>query len=64
MPIDRYPTLDLWQRVRDLSTNLSAYDAQYVALAEALGTPLITSDARIEKSGVARCPIEVLPTGS
>jgi predicted nucleic acid-binding protein len=39
--------------------NLSAYDAQYVALAEALNVPLITADARVKRSGVARCEVEV-----
>ncbi|WP_416211038.1 type II toxin-antitoxin system VapC family toxin [Frankia sp. Cr2] len=46
-------------RVRDLHHNLSAYDAQYVALAETLGLPLITSDARIERSAATKCPVEV-----
>ncbi|MFF4751460.1 hypothetical protein ACWD5R_05585 [Streptomyces sp. NPDC002514] len=38
---------------------MSAYHAQYVALAEALAATLITSDARIERSGAAKCGIEV-----
>ncbi|MES4904996.1 MULTISPECIES: type II toxin-antitoxin system VapC family toxin [unclassified Streptomyces] len=62
LAIDRHETLILWERVKGLSSNLSVYDAQYVALAESLGLPLITSDARIDKSGVARCEIETFET--
>jgi predicted nucleic acid-binding protein len=62
LALDRHETLILWDRVKSLSSNLSAYDAQYVALAEGLGLPLITSDARIDKSGVARCEIETFET--
>lgn len=58
LTIDRHETLLLWDRLKVLSANLSAHDAQYVALAEGVGVPLITSDARIEKSGTARCTIE------
>lgn len=58
LALDLHPTLVLWQRVRELSNNLPAHDAHYVALAESLGVPLITSDARIERSGAARCTIE------
>jgi predicted nucleic acid-binding protein len=58
LAVDLHPTLILWQRVRKLSDNLSAYDAHYVALAESLDIPLVTSDARIERSGAARCAVE------
>ncbi|CAL9503010.1 Ribonuclease VapC9 [Nocardiopsis dassonvillei] len=59
LPIDRYDVLPLWPRIKVLRANLSAYDATYVALAEALGASLVTSDARIARSGAARCPVEV-----
>jgi predicted nucleic acid-binding protein len=60
MPIDRYNTVRLWDRVWALSANLSVYDAQYVALSEALGVPLLTADQRIARSGTARCTIETM----
>ena len=59
LPLVRHETLPLWDRVQALHANLSAYDAQYVALAEALAATLITSDARIERSGAAKCDVEV-----
>jgi len=58
-PVQRQDVLPLWPRLKSLHANLSAYDAQYVALAEALHLPLITADARIQRSGVARCKLEV-----
>jgi predicted nucleic acid-binding protein len=64
LALDLHPTLVLWQRVRELSNNLSVYDAHYVALAESFGVPLITSDARIERSGTARCTIETFEASS
>ena len=59
LPITKQETLPFWDRIRQLHANLSAYDAQYVALAEALGLPLVTGDARIQRSGAAKCDIEV-----
>ncbi len=61
-PIERHDVLPVWPRLKSLHANLSAYDAQYVALAEALRVPLITADARIERCGAARCEIEVFGT--
>ncbi|WP_026922830.1 type II toxin-antitoxin system VapC family toxin [Glycomyces arizonensis] len=46
-----------------LRHNLSAYDALYVAVAEQLGTPLLTADARIERSGMAQCEVTTLRSG-
>jgi predicted nucleic acid-binding protein len=51
--------LPVLPRVRELWHALSPYDATCVALAEGLGVPLVTSDARIARAGNARCAIEV-----
>ena len=61
-PVEWQDVLPLWPRLKILHANLSAYDAQYVALAEALNVSLITADARIKRSGAARCEIEVFDT--
>lgn len=47
LPITRYPTLPLIERAWALRHNFTAYDAMYVALAEAIGTRLVTADARL-----------------
>jgi predicted nucleic acid-binding protein len=59
-PVERQDVLPLWLRLKSLHANLPAYDAQYAALAEALQVPLITADARIKRSGIARCKVEVV----
>lgn len=46
-PIRRVPLAALLPRVWTLRKNLTAYDAAYVALAEALPAPLLTFDRKI-----------------
>jgi predicted nucleic acid-binding protein len=60
LPLRRVPHLPLLPRVWELRDNLSAYDASYVALAEALNTVLVTADGRIERASGIDCEILVL----
>ena len=46
-PLQRYPHDFLLPRIWSLRNNLTAYDAAYVALAEALDAPLLTRDRRL-----------------
>jgi predicted nucleic acid-binding protein len=50
----------LRRRMFALRGNLSAYDAAYVALAEALACPLVTRDARIRRAPGHDARVEVL----
>ena len=45
-----YPYATLLRRIWNLRENLTAYDAAYVALSEALDAPLITRDARLAQA--------------
>lgn len=47
LQITRYPHHMLLFRMWELRHNLTAYDAAYVALAEALDAPLLTCDAAL-----------------
>jgi predicted nucleic acid-binding protein len=60
LTIDRYPTLPLMRRAYELRANVSAYDAAYVALAEALGCELLTADRRLARAPGKRCAVRVL----
>jgi predicted nucleic acid-binding protein len=46
----RYPHTLLLGRIWELRENVTAYDAAYVALAEALGAPLVTRDTRLAQA--------------
>lgn len=50
LPIERYPHVLLRDRIWELRDNLTIYDAAYVALAEELELPLVTSDGRLARS--------------
>lgn len=55
----RYPHTALTERIWDLRENLTAYDAAYIALAEALDAPLVTTDARLARASGIRAVVEV-----
>ena len=46
-PIHRYPHDVLLPRIWELRHNVTAYDAAYLALAEALPAPLVSCDGRL-----------------
>jgi len=50
----------LLPRCWELRTNVTIYDAAYIALAEALDTTLLTADRRLASAPRARCHIEVV----
>ena len=66
LPFLRFPARPLLPRILELRTNLTAYDAVYAALAEALSGTLLTADARLANAAGPRCPIRLvgLPRGA
>ncbi len=55
----RYPHEPLGDRIWALRHNLSAYDAAFVALAEALDVPLVTCDGRLASASGHEARIEL-----
>jgi predicted nucleic acid-binding protein len=56
----RYPHEMLVERIWELRANVSAYDATYLALAEMLAAPLLTTDARLSRVPGTTAAIELL----
>jgi len=63
LPLVRYPHVGLSDRIWQLRHNLTAYDAAYVALAEALQVPLITSDRRLSDAPGHAAQVELFSAG-
>ena len=60
LPVQRWPFVNsLRRRAFQLRDNVSAYDAAYLALAEALQCPLLTRDSRLARAGGHAAHIEV-----
>ena len=59
LPITRHEHVLLLPRIWQLRHNLTAYDAAYVALADALDATLLTRDAKLARAG-GRTRIELL----
>jgi predicted nucleic acid-binding protein len=55
----RYAHGALLDRAWELRHNLTAYDATFVALSEALGVPLVTTDARLAGASGHRAEVEL-----
>lgn len=60
LPLTRYPHEPLLERIWALRNNLTAYDAAYVALAEALDAPLVTCDGRLASAAGHYAAVEVV----
>lgn len=58
--LHRHSHLDLLARAWKLRKNVTAYDAMYIALAEALDAPIVTCDTPLAKAPGHRAHIEVI----
>lgn len=59
--VDRHAHPPLVKRIWSLRSALTAYDAAYVALAEALEAPLVTCDRKLARAGGHSAQIELVP---
>lgn len=60
LPLARFPVAAFMPRAFELRANVTAYDACYVALAEALDCVLLTADVRLAGAPTITCAVEVL----
>jgi predicted nucleic acid-binding protein len=60
LPLRLHPHVPLLPRIWELRSNLTVYDAVYVALAEELALPLVTADVRLSRAPRLRCVVEVV----
>lgn len=62
LAVVRYPHVSLAGRMWELRHNVTAYDAAFIALAEALEVPLVTCDARLARAPSHKASVEVFPS--
>lgn len=60
LAIQRHEHRPLLRRVWGLRASLSAYDAAYIALAEALAAPMLTCDAKLARAHGHEATIELI----
>ena len=60
LDLHRHVHLDLLGRAWKLRDNISAYDAMYVALAEAIAAPIVTCDGPLAQAPGHRARIELV----
>jgi predicted nucleic acid-binding protein len=63
-PGERYGHRPLLIRAWELRATVRSWDALYVALAEALGATLLTTDARLASAHGPECAVEVVDTAA
>ena len=61
LDITRYPHDVLLSRIWELRATVTAYDAAYLAVAEVLGSPLLTFDRRLASAPGHLARVELLP---
>ena len=61
LDIELFPFAPFAERVWALRSNLTSYDAWYVALAEEFDCPLITLDKRLSRASGPKCEIVIPP---
>jgi len=61
LPIELFPYRPCAGRIWELRATVTAYDAWYVTLAEHLGAPLATLDARLSRASGPHCEFTLPP---
>jgi predicted nucleic acid-binding protein len=61
LDVARYPVTILLDRIWRLRAVLTPYDAAYLTLGEALGSPLVTTDARLARAHGHRAAVVAFP---
>ena len=60
LAVERVPADELIPRMWELRSDVSAYDAPYLALAESRGLTLVTADGRLARTATRFCRVELV----